>query len=361
MKIELEGYNIDNLIKVLYLKKIPLSNINRIGRNHVSFEILDKHEKKVKRYIHNFKVKKTLSKFKRLPMFLLTNLGVILGCFVGVLFFFFASNYTWQIQILGASDIPVSSIIEVLKSNGVRKGKINHQTSEEIEDILLNHYDKLAQVSVIKRGTAIIINISEKLVYEAGEYLPITAKHNGIIKEINVITGTNNVKVGDYVQAGDTLVLPFNVNADGTKIPVQPKAEIKAEIYHITKTEMPRTETILMRSGKKQTQYKYKFKTKNIFSGKFKNSFALFEVVLYNENISDILPLNRDCLTYYELVETEIAHDFENEKQVFIDENVALSRTNMPVGEIISENTKTQIVNDTMFCLTTLTIYGIIT
>jgi len=361
MKFELNGYNVDSLIKLLYLKKIPLYNIKRVSHKQISFEILDKHEKKVKRYIHNFKVKKTFSNFKQLPKILLANLGMILGCFVGVLFFLFASNYTWQIQVFGASDIPVSNIIEVLQNNGIRKGKINHQTSAEIEDILLNHYARLGQVSVIKRGTAIIINVSEKLVYDAGEFTPITAKYNGIIKEINVITGTNNVKIGDYVQAGDILVLPFNVNADGTKVPVQPKAEIKAEILHITKTEMQKTEKVLVRSGKTQTSYKYNFISKYLFSSKFKNSFALFEVVMYNENISDILPINRDCFVYYELLESEISHDFEAEQQQFINENMRLSRESMPVGEILNESTKTHVVADTMFCITTINIFGVIT
>lgn len=361
MKFELEGYNVDNLIKILYLKKIPIYNLNRKSHKEISFEILDKHEKKVKRYIYNFKVRKTLSKFKQMPKFLLANLGVILGCFVGIIFFLFASNYTWQIQVFGASDIPVSNIIEVLHNNGVRKGKINHQTSAEIEDILLNHYDMLAQVSVIKRGTAIIINVSEKLVYDAGEFTPITAKYNGIIKEISVITGTNNVKVGDYVQAGDVLVLPFNVNADGSKVPVEPKAEIKAEIFYITKTEMQKTEKVLVRSGRTQIKHKYKFKSINLFSSKLKNSFALFEVVMYNENISDMLPLNRDCFIYYELIESEITHDFDAEKQDFIDENIRLSHENLPVGEILNENTKTQVEADKMFCITTTTIFGIIT
>ena len=361
MKFELDGYNVDNLIKLLYLKKIPLYNIKRTSHKQISFEILDKHEKKVKRYIYNFKVKRTPSNFKQLPKILLANLGMILGCFVGVLFFLFASNYTWQIQVFGATDIPVSNIIEVLKNNGVKKGKINHQTPAEIEDILLNHYDMLAQVSVIKRGTAIIINVSEKLVYDAGEFMPITAKYNGIIKEINVITGTNNVKIGDYVQAGDLLVLPFNINADGTKVPVEPKAEIKAEIFHVTKTEMHKTEKVLVRSGRTQLAYNYKFKSKNLFSSKFKNSFALFEVVMYNENISDIVPLNRDCFIYYELTESEISHDFNAEQKEFINKNLRLSRENMPVGEIVAESTKTQVVADTMFCITTINVLGIIT
>ena len=361
MRIDLSGYNIDNLLKILYTKKITLMNLVRQEHNKVSFEILDNDYRKVKRYIANFKVKETLSKTKQIPKFILANIGVILGCFLGILFGIFASNYTWQIQVYGTEELSENDIISVLSENGIRKGKINHQTSEEIEEILLNRYDRIAQVSVIREGTAIIINLSEKLVYVEEEFQPITSKHTGIIKEINIITGTTNVKVGDYVNVGDILVLPFNINANGEKVSVQPLAEIKAEIYVVSKCEMSRIETKLVRTGKAITTYNYKFKNKKLFSSKNKNSFALFETVVYNENISDILPLNRDVCVHYELVETEVVNDFEKEKQNLIDESVNRAYKALPIGEILKETTKTTVLSDIMSAITTITIYGIIT
>ena len=59
MKFDLIGYNIDNLLKTLYIKKVTLFNVEKTGRNQVSFEILDKDYKKVKRHIVNFKAKQT--------------------------------------------------------------------------------------------------------------------------------------------------------------------------------------------------------------------------------------------------------------------------------------------------------------
>lgn len=361
MKLDLTGYNIDNLLQTLYLKKVILFNVEKTAINKVSFEILDKDYKKVKRYIANFKVKQTLSKLKQIPNFVIANVGVLLGCFIGLLFGIFISNFTWQIQVYGTKDLTENEIISVLSENGIRKGKINHQTSEEIEEILLNRYDRIAQVSVIREGTAIIINLSEKLVYVEGEFQPIKAKQAGIIKEINIITGTTNVKVGDYVNIGDVLVLPFNINANGEKIAVCPLAEIKAEIYVVSRCEMNKKEIRLVRTGKTTTTYNYKFKNKKIFSSKNKNSFALFETVMYNENISDVLPLNRDVFVHYELIETEIINDFEKEKQNLINNSVEQAYQQIVAGKILNETTKTSIVNDTLFAITTITIYGNIT
>ena len=317
MKIDLNGYNIDNLLKTLYQKKVTLFNVVRKEYNFITFEILDKDYKKVKRYIANFKVKTTLSKFKQFPKFMLANLGVILGVFFGIIFGIFASSYTWQINVYGTKELSVNEIITVLENNGVKKGKINLQRSEEIENILLNNYDRIAQVSVIREGTAIIINLSEKLVYNEQEFNPITAKYNGIITDINVITGTTNVKVGDYVNVGDVLVLPFNINADGSK-------------------------------------------DLNLFSGKNKNSFALFDSYVYNENISDLLPFNRDVIVYKEMALTEVVYDFDAEKDALIQKNKEKAYAILPAGEILNEQTETCIVGDKMYALTTINLLGLI-
>ena len=361
MKIDLTGYNLDNLIKTLYLKKIKLFNVQKTDRNKLSFEILDNDFKIVKRYIANFKVKQTLSFLKRFPWFLLNNLGVIIGCSVGLVFGIFATNYTWQIQVFGIEELSKTDILNVLSENGIEKGKINTQTSEEIEEILLNTYDRIAQVSVIREGTAIIINLSEKLVYQEIEHEAIKAKYAGVIKEINVITGTLNVNVGDYVNAGDMLVLPFNINADGEKVSVKPLAEIKAEMFIIGACEMKRVEDVLVETGKTKKIYKYKFKNLNLFSGKSKNSFALFKMNVYNENISGLIPLNRDVIVYHELKLTKVEHDLEQESENLKLRSKEKAQKSLPIGEILSEQTETSIVEDVLYAITTITVYGEIT
>jgi len=360
MKYDLTGYNIDNLLKSLYLRKVTLQNVVRPSHDKVSFEIQDKDIKKVKRLITNFKIQQYPTKIKRLPKLLLANIGVLIGVFVGVIFSICASAYTWQIQIYGTVELSTQDILTVLADNNIKTGKINLQSSEEIEEILMNNYDRIAQVSVIREGTAIIINLSEKLVYNETEYAPIIASQNGVIRSINLITGTINVKVGDYVNAGDILVFPFNVNTNGDKVSVEPMAEIVAEMYVVTKCEMKRIETVLVRTGKTMTEYQYRFMRLNLFSGKRKNSFALFETVVYNEYISDLVPLMRTVTVYHELAKQEIQHDFATEKDTLIAESVDQAHEALPNGEILSEKCTTTIVDDTMYAMTVISVLGVI-
>lgn len=361
MKFEISGYNLDNLVKTLYQKKVTLYDVIRPEHNRLIFSCADGDEKKVKRYIKNYKVKQGLSRAKRLPKFVLANIGILLGVFIGILVTIFLSNYTWQIKIYGTKDLTEAQILEVLKNNGVSTKKINLSSSEDIESILLNNYDRIAQVSVIKKGSAIIINLSEKLVYERQTYEPIRAQYSGLITEVNIVTGTCNVKVGDYVNVGDELVLPFNINASGEKVSVKPMAEIKAQIFITAKTELKRHETVLVRTGKTKKVYNYKLGKLNLFSGKNKNSFALFETVSYNENVTDLVPINRDVIVYYELTTAIKDHDFSAERDALIERSKAEAELMLPSHEArLSTNTKVVEIEDSMFAITTVCLYGFI-
>ena len=361
MKFELEGYNINNLLKTLYYKRVVLYDVIRDGNKKVSFVIQDKDVKKVKRYIANFKKKEKPSFFKNIPKFLFVNISILIAVFVGIIYGIFMSAYTWQINIYGTKDLTTAEIIKVLEENNVKKGKINLQSSEEIETILLNNYDRIAQVSVIKKGTAIIINLSEKLVYTEENFEPIRARYCGIITDVKVVTGTINVKIGDFVNIGDELVLPFNLDTNGNKVGVKPMAEITANIYIIEQSSIKRVERSLIRTGRTINEYQYKLFNLNIFSGKNKNSFALFEIVSYNENVSKLIPLSRDVKVYYELTEKEVVHDFEQEKEELISKSQIKAREKLsPNTKNIIEDTEITIANDTMFATTTIIYEGVI-
>lgn len=360
MKYELKGYNSNNLIKILVNKKIKIYNLNFKSKTEFSFEILEKDVKKAKKYIKNYKFKQNFTKFKNFSNFLLTNLGVILACFFGVIFYIFSSAYTWQIQVYGTEELTKQDILNVLKQNNIKTGKINLISSEEIETILLNNYDRIAQVSVIKQGTAIIINLSEKLVYSNNEYQPLTAKASGIITDIKIITGTTNVRVGDYVNKGDVLVLPFNINADGTKVNVKPLAEITAKIFIIGKSELNKTEFMLVRTGNTIKTYQYNLKNLNLFSGKTKNSFALFETVVYNENISGLVPLKRMVTVFYELKQVEVENNLIERQPEIEQASLFDAKSKLIAGTIIDQTTKTELTDNKLTSITTITLLGII-
>ena len=360
MKYSITGYNIDNLLKILYQKKVVLFNVSRQG-NTLTFEAKDSDDKKINRYIKNFKINEKSNYKIRLKKIFVANISILIAVFFGTIFSIFASNYIWQIKIYGAENLNKSDIISVLKENGVSVGKINRKTRDEITEILLNSYDRIAQASVIKKGTAIFINISEKLVYEETEFEPIVAKFAGIVENIVLATGTLNVKVGDYVNVGDILVLPFNLNQNGEKISVKPMAEISGQVYIKNSIFLPKVEKKLTRTGKTKKIYNYKLWNFHLFSSKSKNSFAFFETEMYNENISDLVPFSRDVVVYHEMKEVEITHDLEHEKQSLIEKSMKEAYNLVPSNQtILSDRQEVNLCDDTLYVVTTITCQGII-
>lgn len=359
MKYVISGYNIDNLLKILYQKRVKLFNVSRSGNKDLTFEAMDRDDKKIRRYISNFKIQEKTNLNIRLKSFFKTNVCVIIAVFIGIIFSIYASNYIWQIKIYGANNLDKTSILKVLKAEDVAVGKLNRKSRDEISHILLNAYDRIAQASVIKKGTAIIINISEKLVYEETEFKPIVAKHSGIVQEINLVTGTLNVKVGDYVNVGDSLVLPFNISKDGNKIPVMPMAEIYGNTYFTYSASLPEKEKVLVSTGRKRKVYDYKLWNFQIFSGKSKNSFAIFDIELYNEYISDLIPLKRQVAVYHELVEREIVHDLNREKDEFVSRNKEMASQQIPPNQkVINSKCSVDIFNNTLYMVSTCMCYG---
>jgi len=361
MKFNLKGFGISNILRTLHAKNVKIYNLKHYSQDSIEFEVDDKNAKKVRRQIANVKFKQTPRPIKNYKKYLIANIGLLLGVFIGIIVSIFMSNFTWQIIIYGTKELTVNDVLQVLENNGIKKGEINTETTEEIETILLNNYDRIAQVSVIREGTAIIINLSEKLVYQDTEFSPIYANYSGVITNINITTGTRNVKVGDFVNVGDVLVLPYNINKNGEKINVKPIAEISAIMYVVGKVEVSKTEMVLKRTGNYTKEYKYKIFNKNLFSGKNKNSFALFETDVYNENVSRLIPLTRDVVVYHELEQVKVNHNFEEERQQVAEKSVSLAYQNLPIyQEMLSEDTNISIIDNKMFAITTLTIVGVI-
>ncbi|MCQ2564734.1 MAG: sporulation protein YqfD [Clostridia bacterium] len=359
MKFNVTGYNLDNLLKKLYIKKIKLFNLKRLSQTEVQFEVEDKAYKRVKKYVANFKVKNNKPKAKRIGMFFVSNISIVLAVFVGAIFCLFLGNYTWQIEIFGLKDLTKNEVVEVLNQNGVKVGKISTKSAEQIENLLLENINRIAQVSVIKQGTAIIINLSEKLVYEPTEFLPIVATFSGIVERINIITGTTNVKVGDYVNVGDVLVLPFNMDANNNKVFVKPLAEIYGKIFVVGKTSLKTQEIVLKRTGNSQVVYDYYLFNNHIFSGKRENLFAKFEFVSYNENVSKLVPLKRKVTTYFELKETVVEHNLVEEQDAVLLKSQQLAHEMLPQdAKIVDEKTEKTLVDDTLTACTILTVEG---
>ena len=324
------GYNLERWLNFLTSKGTKFFSVEKqdVKNSVVEGSLFD--EKKIEKFFKSKNIsvqKKEYGLLAKPIVFLKKRWGILVGLFVFVCFFAVATNFVWKIEITGNERCSTQEIEKVLEENGIGFfSSINSKSNEEIEKIISNNFDVISLVSVVKKGTSIIVNIKEKLFneeyesLEKGEFL--IAKQDGIITEINLIQGTLLVKVGDFVRAGDRLVAPFAVDSSGKQIPIQPKAEIFADVWLSGETIVETKKQVEERTGKFLTERKIVFLNQEILTKKEEILFEQYDLEIFEENLSEILPIKYKTVVYHE-VETKIVEtNFEDVKE----EKIALAK-----------------------------------
>ena len=248
-----------------------------------------------------------------------------------------------NIEIVGNDRYLKDEILDVLDENGVKTfSPLNSKSNSEIEKILIKNFDGISMVSVIKKGSSIIINIKEKINDSEYENIDksqaIIAKASGIITKIDLIQGTQLVKVGDIVKAGDILVAPYVTDSSGSKIPIQAKANIYAEIWIEGKTSFESKKEITQRTGNYFIERKMIFLNQEIITTNNKVSFLQYDVEINEEILSDnLLPIKYITTTYYETESIVIEDDFESHKAEKIKEAKNLATIGLKESDLIIE------------------------
>ena len=361
VRIKVIGFNLDQLINKMQNSNIVCYNIERMEANVMFFSVNFKQYSKVKPLLKNYEYHIKYLGIANFKTWLVKNLAIILVIPFALGLMAFSTRFTWAIKIYGAQGELDSSVIEILRENDIAVGKILPENAQQIEQILLNELPNVAQVSCVKRGTSLIINISKKLVYTPESFEPIRAQYNGVVTNFSLISGTMAVNIGDFVSKGDILVYPFTLDKDGNQVSVNPIAEVRAKAYVVGSSKLSASSVELVRTGRQYTTSSIRFLNKNLFSKKVQKPFDIYETSVYNEYISSVIPVVMTKVTYYELGEVIVNHDLVAEQAQVEAESKHLAYENLPTNsEILDEQTTSLIVNDTLYSTTTLTISTII-
>lgn len=352
-KIHIKGLNLDSCLIKIYSNKVIIKNLKRISHDEAEFVIAKQDYERIKKYLDNFDCEISELGIKRIKNYLLTHIAVIIALPIIAYFCYVASLFIWDIEITGLKDIDSFSVVSILDEHGIKKGASKNKSVAEIEQILLQS-NLFAQVSCYYRGTCLMINVSEKLVYEVKEYQPLKAKYSGIITDYTLEQGTINFVIGEYVNAGDILVHPYMIDKDGNKVLVEPKANICAKIYLSATVSKQRYETILVESGKTCTRYNISFKTNKKSLLNLNNPFVFFNTKVYNKYISNVLPIVRQKVVYTELVEQTKVNDLEALKLQTEHDSQILAKSKTQEQVFLEEITSSVIIDNILYSTTTL-------
>lgn len=157
--------------------------------------------------------------------------GMVAGLFLGIFCLFFGQLFVFRFDIQGLETITQNQVFEALKSENISPFRMVYDVNR-MEEILVEKIENISMASVVRKGSTLVISIKEKS--GQGEILtlkPLVSAADGMVKEIHLIQGTLNVRVGQIIKQGETLVFPYAFDSKGNQFPITPMANGTLEIF----------------------------------------------------------------------------------------------------------------------------------
>lgn len=339
--IKIKGVNINRAFKLLLKNNIHLSKINRQDYKTLTFNVKSKNVNKVFAILNNpcytISVEKSHG-FLSVLNFLKKRFGIIISIVLCLIMFFVNTMFISSIKIYGNNKIQTEEILNALNNKGVYVGAKSASINlENLEDYLSYSVEGISFVSIIRKGTTIVVNVKEKL-FElndlSNQNVNFVAKYSGTITEMLVTDGTPLLKVGDSFKQGDVLVAGYNINGEGVKIPCVANAKIKAKIW-FSYSEVFSNEVLQkVRTGKKITNYTYNLLGWNLKEKNNEINFKSFEVEEKRSYVfkNNFIPLVKNSIIYYETEEIVVNQNFEENKQEIVNRCYEKAKEKIPNG-----------------------------
>ncbi len=350
IRLKVSGLNLDKLLMRIQSNSVSTYEVRKINDTVITFSIKNKDLKQVEHLINVLKLNYEIFGLRKLDKFIKKYFGILLGVIIFFSSLYIYNLFIWDIKVYGNYSLNDSEVISVLKQSGIKTLMRKNLDSKNIETILKNNFDKIADCSVAIQGTTIVINISEKQILEDLNFKPIIATASGVIKDYTLISGTMAVKVGDVVKSGDILVYPFIENPDGKQVAVKPICEIKslATLNETIKTY--ESEIVTYKTGNSYKEYDVYLGNVKILQNSHKKEFAIFETSCYTENVLGILPIRREYKEYFELKTKLVQNDLENLKDSKLEQVKALALNKLPNNvNLISTNCYSLIIEGVLY------------
>lgn len=287
LRTNIEGYYIERFINICRKENIPVWNIKKEKDIRLAFNIKIKDFKKICKIAKTTKCKLKIKKKKGFPFILnryrkrkiFAIFLILVIILIGM-----SSNYVWNIEVIEENGNNLENIMQNLNQSGLgvgkRKSEIN--TKEVINKVRLERND-VAWMGIELKGTNAIVKVvksDEKPdIIDENEYCSIVADKAGIITKISAQDGTANVKVGDTINEGETLINGW-VEGKYTGIRyVHAKGEIQAKVWYTKHKFIEYNTTEKRETGNQEEKYAIKFNNFKINLGKGVSKFEIYDTI----------------------------------------------------------------------------------
>ena len=357
--IEIEGYYIERFINICKSRNVTIWNLKRKEDIKLQFKarIQDFREliKIAKKTRCKLKIKNKkgvpflFHKYKKRKIFL-----IFLILFASLIIL--SSNFVWNVEIQVEDGANVENIEEDLKSFGLEVGKLKSSIdSKSIINEMREKRSDIAWTGIELKGTNSIVKLvkadEKPEIIDESEYCSIVSNKAGIITKINAQDGTANVKVGDTVNVGDTLISGWMEGKYTGIRYVHAKGEIEAKVWYTKNKKIMYNTTERRETGEVENKYSLKFNNFKINLSKKLSKFQIYDTIETENKVrifsNFYLPISLIKTTNQEVIEEQKTYDIEEAKNIGIQELEEELNNEIENKEaIVNKNVNTYVEDD---------------
>ena len=169
-RLKISGVNQHKIYKLALKNNINLQNIEKFDYKTLFFDVS---ATKIKNIIaicekNNYNVS-IVKRYGFLLAFeiLKQKIGLFIGGFLLIVLSIFSTNFVWQVKVYGVSEKNQKHINNVLENLNIKTfAPKNKHKIKLLETEILKSVKGVSQVSVIIKGTTVIVNIKEAILKE---------------------------------------------------------------------------------------------------------------------------------------------------------------------------------------------------
>lgn len=328
VSISVEGYYIERFINICISEDILLWNIKREKSSFLYANIGIKNFKKLKDIARKTKCRIELKEKKGIPFLLhrykKRKIFLILLILL-VILIYSASNFVWNIEVIGNETISSEELIQNLNENGLKIGRLKSKvdTKDIINNIRLERED-IAWMGIELDGTNAKVNIVESSpkpdIIDEDEYCNIVSEKVGVITKIVPQNGTALVKVGDIVKEGSILIGGWlEGKYTGTRY-VHSNGDVQAKVWYSKREKMELGTAVKKETGNEEKKYAIYFNNFKINLGKSIPNFEKYDTISEKKKLklfsNFYLPIEIEKNLYKEVNLEEIQYEKEEAVQI---------------------------------------------
>ena len=282
IRIAIEGYFIERLMNLCIKKGVFLWSTKRkkttILETNVSvkdFRTIIKIAKETKCKIkikHKKGVPFIFNRYKKRKIFFV----FLCLIFVGIITL---SNFVWNIEITGNTNISNEEILKTLKEDGLSLGTLKNKVNiKEIVNKMRLKRNDLAWIGIELKGTNAIVKVVEAEkkpdIVQEDDYCNIVANKAGAIVKVNAINGTPLVKEGDIVKKGSPLIGGWMEGKYTGINYVHANGEVKAKVWYEQTEKIELNQVVSSKTDNYETKYSVRI---NNFTINFYKTLSKFQ------------------------------------------------------------------------------------